>query len=333
MKLSKAIQAIKTLINVGSRRPIILTSAPGVGKSSAVYQAAEALGMKLIEFRPALHGIEDLVGLPVFNEDKTKSSFATPDWLPKEEDGPGILFLDEIFQAMPAMQNALSQLIHSPHRLHDYQLPDNWVIVCAANRAKDRAATHKAPSHVLDRLTEVEVEFHLEDWVKWARATGIHPMLVGFANWRSNLLNEFDPSNHHNCTPRSLASCSDYVDIDDAEIRNDLLLGTIGRAAATELGAYLSIWQNLPDLDLLIKKPGAVEVPSDPQVLSALTHFLISKSEEDNIEHLIKFIERLPKEYQVLYWKDVLDKVKSSTNTEAFQKFITENSSVLVAAS
>ncbi len=332
MRLSKAISAIKTLIKNNARRPLILTSAPGIGKSSAVYQAADEMGLKLIEFRPALHGIEDLVGLPVFNEDKSKSSFATPDWLPKEEDGPGILFLDEIFQAMPAMQNALSQLIHSPHKLHDYQLPDNWTIVCAANRAKDRAATHRAPSHVQDRLTEIEVEFSLDDWKAWGRATNIHPMLIGFAEWRTNLLTTFNPMLTKNCTPRSLAACSDFIDIDDVSIRNDLLLGTIGEAAATELGAYLNIWQKLPDLDLLIKKPDTIDIPSDPAVLSALTHFLISKSEESNINSLIKFIERMPREYQVLYWKDVLDRVKSSSSSPEFVKFITENSDVLVAA-
>lgn len=332
MRLTKAIQSIKSLIKAGTRRPIILSSAPGVGKSSAVYQAAKDLGYKLIEFRPALHGIEDLVGLPVFNEDKTKSSFATPDWLPTEDQGPGILFLDEIFQAMPAMQNALSQLIHHPHKLHDYQLPDNWTIVCAANRAQDRAATHRAPSHVQDRLTEIEVEFRLDDWVEWARNSNIHPMLVGFASWKTDLLNEFDPSQAHNCTPRSLAICSDFIDIDDVEIRNDLFRGTIGEGAANALGAYLSIWQKLPDLDLLIKKPSEVEVPSDPAILNALTHFLISKSDSDNVKDLVKFVERMPDEYGVLYWKDVLERVPDISNTKEFDVFITKNSDVLIAA-
>ena len=131
--VTKALAAL-----VPTRRPVYLWGPPGCGKSAVVRQAADALGLDLVDVRATLLDPVDLRGLPRLT--RTPPSGARPPSCPRG--GEGVLFLDELAQAAPLVQAACLQLTLD-RRIGEYELPDGWSVVAASNRAEDRAGTHR----------------------------------------------------------------------------------------------------------------------------------------------------------------------------------------------
>jgi MoxR-like ATPase len=80
---------------------------PGIGKSSIVAQVAAAHKLDFIDVRLSQLAPTDLRGLPV--PENGRSRWFPPEFLP--DSGKGILFLDELNMAPPAMQGIAQQLI------------------------------------------------------------------------------------------------------------------------------------------------------------------------------------------------------------------------------
>src|SRR3954470_11759572 len=103
---------------VPARRPAYVWGPPGVGKSSLVRQAADALGLDLVDLRVTLLDPVDLRGLPRLTADACV--WVPPAFLPRG--GTGVLFLDELAQAPALVQAACLQLTLD-RRLGEYELP------------------------------------------------------------------------------------------------------------------------------------------------------------------------------------------------------------------
>src|SRR5690349_18667369 len=78
---------------------------PGIGKSSIVAQIAQGHDLEIVDLRLSQLAPTDLRGLPV--ADNGVSRWYPPEFLPSE--GKGILFLDELNLAPPAMQGMAQQ--------------------------------------------------------------------------------------------------------------------------------------------------------------------------------------------------------------------------------
>lgn len=281
---------------------------PGVGKSSVFREVADKMGIELIDFRPALHGIEDFLGLPTFSEDKKRSSFATPSWLPTK--GKGIFFIDELPQSSPAMMAALSQFILD-RRIGDYTLPKGWHIAAAGNRTTDRAATHKRPSHINDRLIIMQMDFNLDDFITYCRNKSVPPVIQAFCKFKPNVLTSFDPNYEVNCTPRSMIMASTMIDA-DAKIKTEMLQGTIGEGPTAEFIGFQRVWQDLPDLADILAKPKTIKISDNLAVKYAISTMLSANANIDNFDTMMEFMERLPTEFQVAFARDAYYNTKDS---------------------
>lgn len=131
---------------------IFLWGPPGIGKSDLVKQAARtvfvksAVEAKLVDLpeefyfkdlRLTLSDPTDIRGLPAI-----KGSVAVwlpPSQLPKEgrDAERGVIFLDELVSAPPAVQVTVHRLILD-RSIEEYKLPDGWFTVAAGNRRGDR---------------------------------------------------------------------------------------------------------------------------------------------------------------------------------------------------
>ena len=79
---------------------LMIWGAPGIGKSSVVEAVAESQELELIDLRISQLAPTDLRGIPVPKDNK--ACWYPPEFLPTS--GKGILFLDEINMAPPAVQ-------------------------------------------------------------------------------------------------------------------------------------------------------------------------------------------------------------------------------------
>lgn len=95
------------LVRKEVRLSTMIWGPPGVGKSSIVAQTAETHHLDFIDVRLSQLAPTDLRGLPV--AENGISRWYPPEFLPRA--GKGILFLDELNMAPPAMQGVAQQLI------------------------------------------------------------------------------------------------------------------------------------------------------------------------------------------------------------------------------
>ncbi|MEZ0277326.1 MAG: ATP-binding protein, partial [Roseimicrobium sp.] len=144
---------LTSLITHDLRLSVMIWGAPGIGKSSIVAQTARAHDMQFIDLRLSQLAPTDLRGLPVAHDGVSR--WFPPEFLPTE--GRGVLVLDELNLAPPAMQGMAQQLVLD-RRVGSYEVPDGGFIRAAGNRKEDRAAVFDMPAPLANRFIHLEVE-------------------------------------------------------------------------------------------------------------------------------------------------------------------------------
>jgi len=109
--------------------PILFWGQPGTGKSSGVHSWADSHQLPCVTLVGSLSDPGDVVGFAVQSGDRVK--FALPEWVDTLAHG-GILFLDEINRGCRLVRSAMLRLI-AERSIHHYKLPDNVIIIAAAN--------------------------------------------------------------------------------------------------------------------------------------------------------------------------------------------------------
>ncbi|MFI6295697.1 ATP-binding protein [Nonomuraea sp. NPDC050790] len=116
---------------VRANLPVILWGAPGTGKTSAVLALGERLGLPVEVVVGSVREPSDFAGLPVVRDGGTW--FAPPRWAERlASAGGGILFLDELTTAPPAVQAAMLRVVLE-RVVGDLALPASVRVVAAAN--------------------------------------------------------------------------------------------------------------------------------------------------------------------------------------------------------
>ncbi|WP_377273838.1 AAA family ATPase [Peterkaempfera sp. SMS 1(5)a] len=120
---------------VSANQPVLLWGEPGIGKSAGMEQLASRLGVPLETVIASVHEPSDFAGLPIVGDDPavTGVPMAPPDWAVRlAKAGRGLLFLDELSSAPPAVQAALLRVVLE-RRVGSLTLPEPVRIVAAAN--------------------------------------------------------------------------------------------------------------------------------------------------------------------------------------------------------
>jgi len=124
-------------IAVAARVPVLLWGAPGTGKTSAVKALADGMNSPLETVIASIREPSDFGGLPIVVDGGVR--FAPPGWARRlAEMGEGILFLDEISTAPPAVQAALLRVVLE-RTVGDLDLPEGIAVVAAANPPEQAA--------------------------------------------------------------------------------------------------------------------------------------------------------------------------------------------------
>ena len=129
-------QAKKLIQCMAHEQSFLLLSAPGMGKSEMVYEAAREAGLPCRSLLGTQIAPEDVSGVPrIVGE---RSVFCPPRILLPERPEPFCLFLDELPACTPDVQKAFYSLLLE-RRLGEHALPPGTWVVAAGNRLQDRA--------------------------------------------------------------------------------------------------------------------------------------------------------------------------------------------------
>lgn len=275
---------------VAADLPVLLWGEPGIGKTAALTQLAEALELPLTTVIASVHEPSDFSGLPVVGDDPAEQGvpLAPPDWAVRlVRAGRGLLFLDELSTAPPAVQAALLRLVLE-RRIGALRLPPGVRIVAAANPRSSAADGWELSPPLANRFVHLQWVHDPEVVVRglggtWPRATLPRldprrlPDAVDFARRAVCGLLAARPELVHRLpsgegrrggpwpSPRSWESTLRLVAFATAadvsrDVLSLLVRGTVGDGPGLELLASVDR-MDLPDPETLLADPAAAELP------------------------------------------------------------------------
>lgn len=315
--------------------PVLIKGAPGVGKSDIVMQVAEEIAYELILTHPVVSDPTDFKGQPCVVEGKNGEKKA--EFLPfgdlremLETKVPTLVFIDDLGQAPAAVQAACMQLLLA-RRINGHKISKHVVFVAATNRRQDRAGVTGILEPVKSRFYNIyEMTADKDDWIEWALAHEMPPEIIGFVNFRPNLLNTEEATAdiiNHPC-PRTLAHAGEIIKMGLDSVED--LAGAVGSGCAAELAGFLRVCSQLPDIDTILKDPLHAMVPNDPAAQYAVVSALVGRITKDNANKVLQYANRLPADFSMLLVRDAIRKDKTVQNTKAFIQWCTDHQDFLM---
>lgn len=262
--------------------PVMIWGAPGVGKSTAIRELAERLGIGFIDVRLAQREPVDMRGLPVPEGDRVRW-LVSSEW-PRDPDSRGIIIFDELTAADKTLQVAAYEFILD-RRLGDlYRVPKNWYIVAAGNRIEDRAVACSMSSALANRFLHVEISPQLKDFIAYGESHGMHPAVLGFLRFRPKLLFSQRQENLQRGwpSPRSWERVSTMLKLvdrtGDKKSLQYIVPGLVGTGAATEFFGYyndLALQENSRDVKRKLIDGEPLVLPTEPDCAYAMCEAVI----------------------------------------------------------
>ncbi|WP_345993462.1 MoxR family ATPase [Sulfurimonas sp. HSL-1716] len=299
MKASEIKNSVEAMVE--QKIPTFLWGAPGIGKSSIIRQIAEQKDIGFIDLRLSLMDPTDLKGIPFYDKHEHSAVWAAPSFLPKE--GRGILFLDELNSAPPAVQASAYQLILD-RRVGEYELPAGWAIVAAGNRESDRGVVYRMPSPLANRFVHLEMDVDVGDYKEWAFKNGIDERIIAYVGYKNENLFTFDATKNEKsfATPRSWEFVDRVLKSPmDEKLLLDSIGGAVGHDIAVDFLSFCKVAGRLPDIEEILAS-GEGEYPSDVDVLYALSAGLVSKTlkNKERLDNLLRYTLELQSEFAVM---------------------------------
>ena len=339
---------------------VSLIGSPGIAKSASVKAIANNVS-KITGKKVVVHDVRlinmnpvDLRGIPSkatikqktlkqfyengqFEEQLIEEDVDVARWLRPEifqmdpsNDVINILFLDEITSAPPSVQ-AVAYQITLDRKVGEFTLGNNVFVITASNKSTDKAVAYKMPTALANRLIHIEIYCDLDDWKNWAINNNIDSRIIGFLNWKPEMLFKFDPTSDDLAwpTPRTWEMTAKILKlIPDINQASSLIAGTIGLGTAQEFIAYTKVYHSLPNVaDIFNGK--SVEYPKAMDIAYAVSSAIVSYAQKANkkqINNLIIWAKKWQPDYALLCFKDCLrnDKIREyfSSSREWVQWYI-----------
>lgn len=305
-----------TIRCIKAKKACMISGSPGIGKSEIVKDIAKKFKLELIDIRLSTFCPEDLQGFPMLKGDYAEfvpmNTFPltnTP--IPKNKNG-FLIFLDEFNNASLAVQSASYRLILD-RQVGSHDLHPNTAIVCAGNLITDKAITNRLSTAMQSRLIHLEVAPNAEEWIKWGTQNKIDHRILAYISSTPDNLHNFDPK-HNDKTfscPRTWCFLSSLIQEVKTENLKDILplvTGTVGEGVGHEFVLYTEIYTDMPTYQDIKTKPFQITIKKEPAILFGLSHMIAAYFQENDIEPIMDFIERLPVEFQTITLQSILSR-------------------------
>jgi len=316
---------LRRAMNGNTPDPLFLHSAPGLGKSSIVKQAANEFDIPVVDIRVSALDPADVQGVPFIDQNEGEMKFSTPEWMDRcQETNYGILFLDEISNAPMAVQGAAYRIVLDREVQNGTKLPEGWVVIAAGNRAEDKSGAKNISSALANRFgLHLNVEPDKDSVTMHGVAAGWDERVIGFLEFAPNMTYQKPqtPQDTSFPTPRSWDAVSNHLLADDLnEFETHLCVaGCVGEQAASQFMSYMKHYLELPNWDK-VRKGEKYNVDTDNlglcfAVTTSLVYVALADAKKNNQEYLNNLcdvLRQLGNEYHILFFK----LIKEATTTE-----------------
>jgi hypothetical protein len=313
---------------IPARLPLLVTGAPGVGKSDIISQSAHEAQADLIISHPAVADPTDFKGLPWPVQGADSATFLPFGELSKAINATRstVWFFDDLGQASPAVQAACMQLFLA-RRVNGHVLPDCVTFVGATNRRTDRAGVSGILEPVKSRFAAiVELEADTDSWCQWAFNHSVSPTLIAFLRFKPDMLCAFAATADltNSPVPRTWGHVAKLEALNLSPIiESAAFAGAVGEGAAIEYIAFRKMARSLTSIDAILLNPDKVKIPSNIDELYATTIGLASRANETNFPRIATYANRLVTEvdkgeFAALLVRDAIRRDEKIQYTDAF---------------
>lgn len=317
--------------------PVMVTGAPGVGKTDIVREVVTELDFELVTKITVTDSPIDYKGLGFKVEGKNQAAFLPFGDILKfieEQPRPVVCFMDDIGHAPGAVQAAAMQMILARiagnHKLHE-----SVRFIAATNRLKDGAGVNALISPLRSRfMTIVELVPDHNDWLNWAAAHGMPPELIAFIRFKPKML--FDPepakmTEENLLCPRTVAAVGKWL---LAGLPEDILFqviaGAAGKAFAIEFVAFLKVARSLSDPKRVFIDPEGVPIPDEIAARTSLVSTVAANVTRDTADAFFKFSKRLPVEMATYMVEEALLRTPAIANTRPYTEYLARHSKTYI---
>jgi MoxR-like ATPase len=265
--------------------PVLLWGSPGTGKTSVVRALGDALGWPTEIVIGSIREPSDFAGLPVVIDGAVQ--MAPPAWARRlRDEGRGLLFLDELTTAPPAVQAAMLRVVLE-RVVGDLELPNDVRVVAAANPPEEAADGWELAAPLANRLVHLSWPVEAKAIARGlvfgfpspralldrtptdSQAMAARASVAAFLEVRPALVLAVPASaaqagrgwpspRSWETVARLLAACDAVGASEDC--RTLLVLGAVGDGAGIEFLSWLAN-MDLPDPELVLADPDGFDLP------------------------------------------------------------------------
>ena len=313
---------------------------PGIGKSAIVRAIAEEYRLKLIDLRLAQCDPTDLNGFPSICPKSGRARYAPMDTFPLEGDpipkgyNGWLLFLDEFNSAPRAVQAAAYKVVLDK-ATGGYKLHPNVAMVCAGNMDDDGAIVEEMSTALQSRLLHLMMVSDPEIFLDYASRAGFDHRITDYLRFRPGNVNTFNPEVTDAEPTYACERTWDFTNRIIAQVEPTdpdalpLLAGTVSEGVAREFIGHTKIYDKLPSLAQMRSSPETIKVPDEPSILYALTGAIAHNASGDSVGDLMKFVNRLPVEFQVICLREMGRRQRELLHSQPVKDWIATNNTEL----
>lgn len=298
-----------------------LIGEPGIGKTSLAAEISRITGYPYFIVDVASMSMGDgCIPVPDY-ETKTLTYF------PNSKFGlhlgePCIIILDEFSKGDDEVKGTFHPLLETKDsRLGDLSTPEGSIIVMTGNLDSDGVGDNIL-AHTKMRITTMEVAKPTADeWLLWAAANGISPIVMGWVNRTQDCLASYlDQGQENNpyifnpfkvqgaiVTPRTLELASNIVKNRDRYSVNALkvaLIGTIGAAATNSLLQFIAHHESMTPWSEILANPKTAKLPPTSGACAVLIYSAVEMiTDKGQLDAFMIYISReeIDPEFQVIF--------------------------------
>jgi hypothetical protein len=311
--LSQAKQLIQCMAHEQS---FLLLSAPGVGKSEMVYQAASEANLPCRSLLGTQIAPEDVSGIPrIVGE---RSVFCPPRVLLPENPEPFCLFLDELPACAPDVQKAFYSLLLE-RRLGEHALPKGTWVVAAGNRMQDRALVRALSTALINRVAILHVRVDVQEWLDWAEKNGVRAEIRGFISYMPEALMRSVPTEPVPfSTPRAWTLLSRALDLAEGSrilTKESRRMLAFGRVSAEDAAVFCALAEEsiapMKPLQYYVENPRAL--PGGEAARWFILNCIRQLARDNRLRDLSpstinRFLAQLPDEQQLTLLTDLVER-------------------------
>ena len=287
--------------NLVAGKSVCITGPSGCGKTElgklCIANATRILGCgQKLTVHPGTGEPTDAKGLPVMTSEGAE--FSPYGWLRKLRDAtePTFVLVEDLGQAVPAMQAAMMQVMHG-NNVNDVIISPHVRFLCTTNRKCDKGAGVNA---ILDplkkRLLMLEFIPDLGEWQIWAAAHGIRKEVIAYLSLMREHFSQDAEGNDTLVSPhaRGWERVSDQLNLNHStDVQPAVFAGCVGPEAGPGFAGFLQVYDNLVMPASVWADPNTAQIPAQPDAMWALMTALANEVTNPTVGKLLRYLERL----------------------------------------